>query len=375
MIATVIGGGIAGLTIANLLSQRGISFQVFEATDEFRPIGAGIILSPNALYILDQIGLLEKIQLAGHPLPRFDIANCQGIVLQQNNTDGTIYGKSYEGIGIHRAKFLQILQENLNLDSVQFGKKLSDIDTHHKQIRFADNTSVSYEYLLACDGFHSKARSSITKNASFRYSGQSCWRGVVHKSAPPFPAELWGCGKRFGYVPIANDQTYWYATITQKKNLAIDDIDFLANEFNTFAPFVSDLIRQTKDSDFIQHDISELNQLKSWHNNNVALIGDAAHAMTPNLGQGAAQSIEDAWVLANSIVEQSSLENAFKQYQQLRYQKATSIAKQSWMIGQITNWKSSMACAIRNKLIAKAPQYLVNRQKNQLFTIPSFRLS
>ena len=139
-----------------------------------------------------------------------------------------------------------------------------------------------------------------------------------------------------------------------------------------FSPFVSNMIRKTKITEITQHDLEELIPLTIWHSKHCVLLGDAAHAMTPNLGQGAAQSIEDAWVLANSLFQQKSYLDAFKSYQKVRYKKATRITKQSWMIGQITNWKSQWACTLRNELFGLLPTGIANKQKQLLFDVPNF---
>lgn len=369
MEATIIGGAIAGLTTANLLQKLGISYQIYEATEGLQTIGAGIILSPNALYILDKAGLLDQIKQVGHHLPRFDIANFDGRKLQHNELSFIIDGKHYEGIGVHRGELQRILLQNIPHENIHFSKRVKQILPTKNKVQFSDNKTISYDYLLGCDGIHSTVRAALFPKSSLRYSGQSCWRGVVNQTAPSSPAELWGCGLRFGFVPIASNKTYWYATAVQAPKKALDCLEELADMFVAFAPFVKELIINTTNNNFMQHDLEELRQMPVWSAENILLMGDAAHAMTPNLGQGAAQSIEDAWAIMHALVNTDTIAEAFQQYHLTRYKKVTWVTKQSWRIGQVSNWQYEWVCALRNMLFAYTPTLIMNKQKKQLYSV------
>ncbi len=122
----------------------------------------------------------------------------------------------------------------------------------------------------------------------------------------------------------------------------------------------------------MQHDLYDIAPLTSWHHKNIALIGDAAHAMTPNMGQGAAQSIEDAWAVSHALKTCSSVEVAFTAYEKTRFKKANQIAKLSWQIGQISNWQNPILCSLRNNAMMLSPKRLAEKQQDQLYSVPSY---
>ena len=380
MKATIIGGGITGLTTAILLQKLGIDFHLYEAVPQLKPVGAGIILSPNALYIYDQIGILDVLEQAGHPLPSFDIADENGRIIQKNETQFHLHGRHYQSIAIHRADLQHILFTHVPTNKITLGRPLQSIDTNSLQLTFSDGMIDQTDYILACDGTHSVARKTLFPNTQLRYSGQTCWRGVAPTQLTSqqlnSPAELWGLGTRFGYVPLSPDTTYWYATAVQPSNQPSPTKlgPHLTMQYNHYPTFVNDIISATAESTIIQHDLYDLNPLKAWAHTNTLLLGDAAHAMTPNLGQGAAQGIEDAWAIANCLKAAPTYQEAFIACQKERMPKATQVYRASKQMGHITNMQNKLLCILRNTLFRALPQKLADRPKTQLFTTPSYQL-
>ncbi|MEM7801264.1 MAG: FAD-dependent monooxygenase, partial [Chloroflexota bacterium] len=317
MQATIIGGGITGLTVACMLENLGINYQLYEATPEFRHVGAGIILSPNALFVFDQLGLMPKLEAASFPLHRFDIVDQSGRLIQKNETAFEQGGQAYHSLGIHRGDLQSILLESIPQEKRHLGKRLAEYRPELKHVTFDDGDEIPVDYLLACDGIHSTVRQTIFPDAQLRYSGQTCWRGVATTNLRPeqlnAPAEMWGEGVRFGYVPLAADQTYWYATDAVPQNGKDDDLEGakrdLEEMFRRFPSVVSEIISQT--DHIIRHDLVDLALLSRWSAGSALLLGDAAHAMTPNLGQGAAQGIEDAWAIGNALSQHANPREAF----------------------------------------------------------------
>lgn len=375
----IVGGGITGLSIANLLQQRGVAFELYEAVQALRPVGAGIILSPNALYIYDQLGLLAQIEQAGFPLRRFDIADAQGRLIQQNDTQFAQHGQEYHAVAIHRGALQQILLGGISAEHIHLNHALSHIDLDSSTLHFANGTRTQADYILACDGIHSKARQSLFPDSRLRYSGQTCWRGVATTNLSPErlsqPAELWGNGLRFGYVPIGPTTTYWYATAVVpadgRDNAPEATKASMLERYNPFAPFVSDIIVATPGDTIVRHDLYELRKLAAWSRGRTLLLGDAAHAMTPNMGQGAAQGIEDAWAIANCLTRHADPPEAFAAYRDQRYAKATRVTKLSWQIGQLSNPKNALLCRLRNGVMRLAPAAAANKQKARLFSVPA----
>ena len=378
MKATIVGGGIAGLTVAVGLEKYGFDYQLFEATSEFKTAGAGIILSPNALFVLDRLGLYDEIAEAGHPLRFFNVTDEEGELIQKNDTTYSLHGKTYEAIGIHRATLQKLLLSNIDRPKLNLGHSLEKIDLNQSSLHFHNGKVVKSDLILGCDGIHSATRKVIFPEVSLRYSGQTCWRGIAQLSMEddqlPQQAEMWGSGVRFGFVPISKEQVYWYATAVtpagQKDQSSAQTKQNLASLFKNFAPHVLKIIDATENT--MRHDLIDFPPLESWSKRNILLVGDAAHAMTPNMGQGAAQSIEDAWSLVNVLQMHTDLQDVFTAYENARLEKANSVNKLSWRIGQMTNPTNRLICNMRNRLLRFAPQAAAEKQRAKLFFVPSY---
>ena len=141
--------------------------------------------------------------------------------------------------------------------------------------------------------------------------------------------EMWGEGSRFGFVKISRDEVYWYALHSSHKRL--EKSDLLAH-FEDYDPIVSNVISKTELDKMFQSEILDLNPIPSWFKNNVCLLGDAAHATTPNMGQGACQAIEDAHIISHYISKYDPA-IAFSKYESLRKAKADMIVDMSWRLG------------------------------------------
>ena len=184
--------------------------------------------------------------------------------------------------------------------------------------------------------------------------------------------EVWGAGLRFGFVPIADAQVYWYATQREDAGGIDDSTNIKQQLFDLYGEFldpVGEIISQTNPSSIIRNDLSDLMPLTSWFSNSVILVGDAAHASTPNLGQGGAQAIEDSWVLAEKIATCETLQNAFESFQVSRFAKVKKIVNVSWQIGKATNISNKIACKIRNTLFRCVPPFMAKQQSRSIYDV------
>jgi 2-polyprenyl-6-methoxyphenol hydroxylase-like FAD-dependent oxidoreductase len=177
--------------------------------------------------------------------------------------------------------------------------------------------------------------------------------------------ELWGRGKRFGIVPLTKERVYWFATCNTPENVAERPEGRqkeLLDLFKGWHPVVSTLINATEASAILRNDISDLKPLISWSKGRVTLLGDAAHAMTPNMGQGACQALEDALILARTLRHAHSLENALDMYQQKRLARANMVITRSHRIGLVAQWEHPLACWLRDSLLALTPPQMLLKQ-------------
>lgn len=374
----IIGAGIGGLSTAIAMQMRHINVTVFEAATSLNPIGAGILVPPNAMTILDRYNLAQQVRDGGSPIESLAVLDSEGKSISKTPARYSKPGLDYQTIAIHRGTLQKILLNALAPDTVLTNKQCVDVSTgvNGAEATFRDDTKVCGEFLVGADGIHSKVRESIFPDSPLRYSGQTCWRGVSNLTLPPKwqmqLTEVWGAGLRFGFVPIADAQVYWYATKREVVGGIDDPTNLKQQLFDLYEEFldpVGEIILQTDPSSIIRDDISDLAPLTSWFSSSVILTGDAAHASTPNLGQGGAQAIEDSWVLAEKIATCETLQSAFERFQESRFAKVQKIVNVSWQIGKATSISNKMACEIRNALFRCVPSFMAKRQSRSIYDV------
>ncbi|WP_025026944.1 FAD-dependent monooxygenase [Caldalkalibacillus mannanilyticus] len=354
----IIGAGIAGITAALSLIQKGYSIQLFEKADDYRPLGAGIVLGNNALLVFEELGLYEQIQ--AHSVIPTDsyLMSWKGTILASIKPFEKNKNRHSFAI-LSRTKLFEILRSRLPNNLVSFNKSCAKI-TQNKtsvQIKFEDGTEYQCDLLLACDGIYSTVRQTIFPKSTIRYAGYTCWRGVTQPltfDTQKTFIETWGRNGRFGIAPIEDNRYYWYAL---KNSMAKDQryvqwtkADLLQNFEHYHSP-IQELLLATNENAIMQHDIYDLKPIQNYSKGRVALLGDAAHATTPNLGQGACQAIEDGYAIAKALDTHSDLDQALQSYQKARRKPATQIVNLSWSFGKVAQLESVPLCSIRDQLL------------------------
>lgn len=373
---TIIGAGIGGLTTAVALEQKGIEYEVFEKAPVLMEVGAGIWLAPNALYVMDSLHLLQEIQAAGNKIDRFTVGQSDLSVLTDSHQESfeEIFG--YSTIAIHRAKLQKLLLDQIPKEKVKLGKNFSSfnlLNNDKLEIKFKDGTSTVTDYLIGADGINSAVRRQLFPKSHIRYSGQTCWRGVsdfvLEKEFTNRGLELWGNQIRFGFSKIAQAKVYWFAVALSSAR-GNDDAEVVEEKllkmYNNFHPLINQIIASTDRTKILRNDINDLQPMKQWYKGNVCLIGDAGHATTPNMGQGGAQAIEDAYYLSNLIASTPN-ENVFHSFQNKRKAKVNAIVKQSWMTGKMAHWKYGRG--FRNFMMKNIPKKMMEKKMIEMYTV------
>lgn len=366
----IIGGGIAGLTAAIALKRIGIRAVVFEAAPALEPVGSGITLAYNALKALKHLEIYDSVIPAGQLFRQMAIYDEQKEVIHHMDTsqiEGAV------NLAIHRADLHRRLLEELDPATIFTGKRSADIRemADGYQVEFKDASRLKTKNLIVAEGIHSVIRNKLMPDARLRYAGYTCWRGVTQTNLKIHEtSETWGGKGRFGIVPIGDNRVYWFACKKAPENsgqMQSCSTNDLYHEFKDYHAPIGKLIRSTSSDEIIWNDIFDLEPLPRYAFGNLVLIGDAAHATTPNMGQGACQAIEDAVVLAESLRQNSLPKEAFQCFEQKRMKRTQAIVKQSWTMGKVAQWEHPIIGRIRNFIFRLLPQLFYKRQLEKVY--------
>lgn len=374
----VIGGGIGGLTTAIALQRKGLTVQVFESAPGFKPLGAGLVLAANAMKALQTIGISEAIQPAGKLLTHGTILTDRGKVLSTVDVAAIMKRFGMHNFTIHRADLHQILLSQLQPNTLAYTKKCAEVTQHSAgvTVTFTDGTTATGDCLLAADGVHSVIRQKLIPESTIRYAGYTCWRAVVEADPSQIDltnfTESWGTKGRFGIAPLTGNRVYWYACLNapaqsmEMKQKTIDDLRECFKDYHDPIPY---LLRITQNNQLIHNDIVDIKPLKQLAFGRILLMGDAGHATTPNMGQGACQAIEDAAVLMNQLGREATPELDFRAFERKRLVRTTQVNKASWQIGRLSQMDTPWLASLRNRLMRLIPKSFQQKQLEFLYEV------
>lgn len=307
--AIVIGAGIGGLAAALALHRIGWQATVLERAPEIGEIGAGMSQSPNAMRALDALGVGEQARAAG--VPTYATGNLRtpnGRYLQQARP-----GDPTPLIAFHRADLHRVLLEALPSGWVHPGMEVTAIEG--TTVTCGD-TELTADLIVGADGIRSTARRLLWPDASKpRFLGRTGWLGVAEVSDLPGSMTM-GPGGYLLIHPVGGGRAYWaYVTGADRPGVRYaDEKAEVADRLASWHDPISSLVEATPGEAVIHIDIHDLDPLPGYVRGRVALLGDAAHAMSPDRGQGAGQSIEDAVVLAAALAAESDVDFALRHY-------------------------------------------------------------
>lgn len=349
----IIGGGIGGAAAALALSRADFEPVVYEKTKKLQEVGAGIALWANATHILNKLGLLEEAKQVGYITTNYQFNSQRGKELVNMAIDGS----ELPVIGIHRADLHQLLWRNVPSEKLILGETFERFERKDNQVHayFASGLSVVGAALIGADGLRSRVRAAILDDEPPVYRHFKTWRGLTNHVPtgyrPGYIQEFLGCGKGFGFMMLGKGRMYWYAAATASEaqpDAAIGRKKELETMYQDWFSSIPELIAATDEANILTTDLYDRPPTRPWSQQNITLLGDAAHPMLPTMGQGACTALEDAYVVTKCLKEQSDPITAFQQYESLRFPRTKAIVKQSLQSGKMGELSHPLVVRLRN---------------------------
>ena len=320
----IVGGGIAGLALARMLVRNGVSPEVIEREPVWRPAGTGMYLPGDATRALRGLGLEAQVACRAVEIPRQRFCDHRGRLLCEVDV-ARLWAAVGRCLAVGRAELHEVLRAGASGVPVRLGIIAEDVLQREGivSVEFSDGTSGDYDLVIAADGIHSAVRRlTFGPSAVPQPVGQIGWRFLA-----PRPPEVtsWSAmlGRRTAFltVPISDDRVYCYCDVVSSRDLDGADshpAERLRSLFSEFADPAAALLDALDDAADIHISAIEEVALDSWVRDHVVLIGDAAHATSPNMAQGAAMALEDALVLSDCLRDISAIPDALAAFEARR---------------------------------------------------------
>lgn len=374
------GAGIGGLTLAIALEQRGYKVLLIERASGLTETGAGIWMAPNAMQVFSRLGFADTIIDGGWPVELVRLQDSKAGDLQVTNLSEISKHFGFATIALHRGTLQRILYERLQRTTVRFGCEVQSVKQTADAIfaNLSDGTSTTAAILVGADGFHSQIRQMAGLGGEKRYSGSSSYRAIARGARVLTPEaeheayEIWSKGCRVGFSKINAEDYYWYMTFDApagESSSAIERRTHAETLFRNHFPRWMGLLQKTMVEEILRTDIGDLKPLAKWSSGRIGLIGDAAHASTPNLGQGGAMAVEDAFVLTESFAQTGLNESGWKLFEGRRRKKVDWTVSTAWSIGRVCHKGSPLFRFLRNLALKRMPQSVSQKQVRRMYSL------
>ncbi|MGO2376070.1 FAD-dependent monooxygenase [Brevibacterium aurantiacum] len=384
----IVGAGIGGLSAAVGLQRAGANVTVFEKAAEVRAGGSGLSVFANGLRALEALGL-------GPQFAAITDKQAESFAAGQRRPDGRWIARlPTDSVGelriVDRADLHRVLLDALDEATVRTNALVTsasiDGTVTIRSGRDAESeesppdSSERFDLVIGADGLNSQVRETVTSGIGPRYSGYSCWRGITERPVDLGGAagETVGRGLRFGIAPLNDGRVYWFAVANMPQHASFADEKATARDlFSGWHAPIAELIATTPNDRIRRTPISDLaTPLATYYRGRVVLLGDAAHAMTPNLGQGGGQALEDAATLtalltpvitksgdnAEATEAGSAVDDRLRSYDRLRRKRSQSIAAKSRALGAVFQIQSPLVAGLRDAIFTAVPSRLTAAQ-------------
>ena len=368
--ALVVGAGIGGLAAAVALRRAGWHVRVFERAASPRELGFAVLLAPNAMHALGELGLGDAVRHGGFVATSGEMRRPDGTVLRRFDVASVRMLLDEDTVCILRPVLHGALLDAVGLSSIDLESAASGFVTHPDgvHLKLADGRSAEGQILVGADGVASAMRTQLhPAERPPRPSGLLAIRGVARDVVAYLGgasgAQYFGHGFEAGLARAGEREVYWYLSIKAAHFDEPRDPMAVAEHCTAqfHEPFRA-IVRATPREDLRLDELFERDPISPWGHGAVTLLGDAAHPMLPHTGQGAAQALEDAVVLGSSlrdVDEQPSIEAALRRYERVRIPRThavVALAKRNARMGSIDN---AVGCWMRDQIIRFIPQAVI----------------
>ncbi|MEF3100211.1 FAD-dependent urate hydroxylase HpxO [Raoultella terrigena] len=350
MKALVMGAGIGGLSAAVALKAAGISCEVFEAVQEIKPVGAAISIWPNGVKCMNLLGMGDITETYGGPLRYMAYQDHRhGKTLTRFSLAPLVERTGGRPCPVSRSELQGEMLNFWGRDAVRFGKRATRVaeDDDGVTVWFSDGTTARGDMLIAADGSHSALRPYVLGfTPERRYAGYVNWNGLVEIDEAIAPADQWttfvGEGKRVSLMPVARGRFYFFFDVPLPAGLAEDRSTLkadLSRYFSGWAAPVQELIARLDPATTNRIEIHDIEPFDRLVRGKVALLGDAGHSTTPDIGQGGCAALEDAVVLGEALRDGGDIAAALRQYEARRCERVRDLILKARKRCDITHGK------------------------------------
>lgn len=350
MKALVMGAGIGGLSAAVALKAAGISCEVFEAVQEIKPVGAAISIWPNGVKCMNLLGMGDITETYGGPLRYMAYQDHRhGKTLTRFSLAPLVERTGGRPCPVSRSELQGEMLNFWGCDAVRFGKRATRVaeDDDGVTVWFSDGTTARGDMLIAADGSHSALRPYVLGfTPERRYAGYVNWNGLVEIDEAIAPADQWttfvGEGKRVSLMPVARGRFYFFFDVPLPAGLAEDRSTLkadLSRYFSGWAAPVQELIARLDPATTNRIEIHDIEPFDRLVRGKVALLGDAGHSTTPDIGQGGCAALEDAVVLGEALRDGKDIVAALRQYEARRCERVRDLILKARRRCDITHGK------------------------------------
>jgi 2-polyprenyl-6-methoxyphenol hydroxylase-like FAD-dependent oxidoreductase len=374
----IAGGGIGGLTLGIALLKLGLDVQIYERVAELKEIGAAVSLFPNATSVLRELGLLDPLLehsyiITGALIRTYDN---QKLAFLPVKTDLGV-----PGISLLRPHLLNVLADAFPRERVHLNHAVKRFEQKSDRVivHFESGERVEGDLLVGCDGVRSAVRKQQVNDGPPIYAGYTSWRGQTRLAPGTLTegeaGETMGAGVRAGIWPVGHGLTSWWVGADEPENTIEEPEARKAKLLRMckgwHAP-IEELIANSPD--ILKTDLWHRNPIRGWSRGRVTLLGDAAHPMTPNMGQGACMAIEDALVLSRCLQRYPDVVTALKRYEDLRFDRTKMVVQDAWQQGVVGQWKRPAAVAIRTVMFKHLLNTLGTRTSPKYYNYDATRV-